>query len=110
MKNLEQWGCQSKLIVKTDQEPAVRAVVEEVKKQRQSETLVEAAKKYDSQSNGDAEKAVQDVEGQARTLKLHLENRIMRTLPPGHPVVHWLVEYAAEVITQVSQGEWRRTA
>ena len=33
-----------------------------------------------------------------RTLKLHTENRIGKTIPPDHPVIHWMIEYAAKLI------------
>ena len=78
--------------VKSDQEESMKALQSRVQTRSKAEIVLLNSKKYDSQSNGVAEQAVQDVEGQARTLKLHLENRIMKTLPPGHPVVHWLVE------------------
>ena len=33
-------------------------------------------------------------------MKLRTEDRIGKTIPPNHPVIHWLVEYAAEVINR----------
>ena len=35
-----------------------------------------------------------------RTLQLHLENRIGKVVPPNHPVIHWMVEYASETINR----------
>jgi hypothetical protein len=40
------------------------------------------SKRYDSKSNGKIEKAIQEVEGHARTLKLYTENRSGKTIPP----------------------------
>ena len=37
---------------------------------------------YDSKSNGNIEKAIQEVEGHVRTLKPHTESRIGKTIPP----------------------------
>ena len=110
IKNLEGWGCQNKLIIKTDQEPSVRAVVGEVKKLRTSETLVELSKKYDSQSNGVAERSVQSVEGQVRTLKMALERHLESKLSVSHPATTWMVEHAADLLNKFAVGEDGRTA
>ena len=53
--------------------------------------------RYDSKSTGMVENASQEVEGQVRTLKQHTEERIGKTAP-DHPIIHRMVEYAAEVI------------
>ena len=29
-------------------------------------------------------------------MKLNTEESIGRTIPPDHPIIHWMVEYAAE--------------
>ena len=65
------------LIVKSDQESAVRAVVEEVGKARaglgSGKWIVEHSPVRSSQSNGVVERAVQSVQGQLRVIKLALE-------------------------------------
>ena len=33
-------------------------------------------------------------------MKIHTEDRIGKTISPDHPVIHWMVEYAAEVINR----------
>ena len=65
---------------------------------------------YDSQSNGGTECAVRMVRGLFRTLKLCTERRIGQEIMPGHPLVSWLVEHAAMVITIKSMGEDGKTA
>ena len=61
------------VVIRSDQEPAVTAMVDRIKEIRdgqQKETILEWSPKYDSDANGQAEKAVQAAEGMARTLKL----------------------------------------
>ena len=58
---------------------------------------------YNPESNG-AEKAVQDVSGQVRTLKLALEARIGVMIPEASAVMDWVIEHAAYVLTRFSVG------
>ena len=53
-----------------------------------------------SQSNGLAERAIQMVSGQVRCMQLNLEGRLGVTIPCNHPVLTWMVEYAALRITK----------
>ena len=54
----------------------------------------------ESQSNGRAERAVQTVEDLLRTHKLSLESKIKARLPSNHPVLRWLVEHTADILTK----------
>ena len=110
IKNMESWGVNGKLIVKADQEPAIQAIAKEIKKKRADETIPEASKKYDSPSNGIAERAVQSVEGQVRAMKLALEKRVDAKIPVDHKIMTWLVECAAEHMNKFLVGEDGRTA
>ena len=56
----------------------------------------------ESQSNGRAEKAVQTVEDQLRTLKFALEDHIGAQIPSTHPVTMWLAEYTGVLLTKYS--------
>ena len=87
-----------RVAMKSDQETAMRALQQRVQKTVNREMVLSNSKRYDATSNGKIEKAIQEVEGHVRTLKLHTENRIGKTIPPGHPVIHWMIEYAAELI------------
>ena len=42
-------------------------------------------------ANGAAEKGVQLVEDQCRTLKAALEDRLAWKIPEGHAIMHWLM-------------------
>ena len=57
-----------KLFLKSDNESAIVALKEAVKAERAERIVLEASPAYDSQSNGVVENAVQQVQGQVRTL------------------------------------------
>ena len=64
----------------------------------------------ESQSNGLAERSIQELVGQLRTLKLSLETRLKVRLPCHHPVFAWLVEHSAYVLNHYQLGLDGRTA
>ena len=78
VSDIEKLGIQGKVIIKADQENSIQAVAQEVRRLRMGETILEASKKYDSQSNGIAERAVQTIEGQVRTMRLALKKRLKK--------------------------------
>lgn len=63
-----------------------------------------------SGSNGVIERAVQAIEGQARTIELALESRIGSEIPSDHDVVPWIFEYAATTINKGQVGADGKTA
>ena len=63
-----------------------------------------------SQSNGFIERAIQDEEGQIRTVKSDLESRMGCTLHSSHDLVPWLVEYAAVLLNRGQVGSDGKTA
>ena len=89
-----------RLAMKRDQETAMRALQQRVQKAVNAEMVLTNSKRYDSKSNGKLGKAIQEVEGHIRTLKLHTEDRIGKSIPLAHPVIHWMQEYATEVINR----------
>ena len=60
----------------------MRALQQRVQKAVNCKMVLTNSKRYDSKSNGKVEKAIQGVEGQVRTLKLHTEERIRKTILP----------------------------
>ena len=55
------------------------------------------------QSNGAIERAIKRIEDQARTLKLALGSRIGRRVPMNHPLMAWLLQHAATLLTHVHE-------
>ena len=85
-----------RVAMKSDQETAMRALQQRVQKAVNVEMVLTNSKRYGSKSDGKVETAIQEVEGHIRTLKLHTQDRIGKTTPPHHPVINWMVKYAAE--------------
>ena len=103
----------TKLVYKSDQEPAIRAALEAALKQigrtadpRSDEEVLqmvpEASAPGESPSNGRAERAVQMVEDMLRTYLHALEYRLKRKIPSQHPVVRWLYEHVGTMLNRFS--------
>ena len=89
------------------------AMQEAIARARSSKTIPRNPPAYNPQSNGTAEKAVQDVAGQLRRLTLALEARLHQRVSAKLPVMAWLVRHAAFVLTHFQVGHdgltpWRR--
>ena len=90
---IDSLGHQS-VILKTDQEPAIRAWARAVARYRDAATVPEICPVGDSQSNGVAEQAVGEVGKIIATLKHALMTNIKTEIGSGHAVMTWLVETA----------------
>ena len=75
-EEINQIGRQRRLVLKSDQEPAIKALIQSVKREKHQEISVEHSPVAERQSNGAAERAAKTVQGQARTLNLAAEARI----------------------------------
>ena len=73
-------------------------------------TLVEPSPKGESQSNGIAERAVQDLEEGVRTHKLDPDTELKMAVGIGHPCIAWLVENVADNINKFKIGHDGRTS
>ena len=110
--DIDSWG-RKDICLKSDGEPAIVALQAEVARRRDGRTVPINPPAYDPQGNGPAEKAVQDVTGHVRCLKLALEARIKCNLDAKHPVITWMMRHAAFLLTRLSKGHdgmtsWRR--
>ena len=123
-------------VLKCDQEPAIVEVSKEVRKElwREMKEIAKGAKgKHDgdvtvmdehtpveviqehspvgeSSSNGMVERAIQEVSGQIRALKLHIESKAKTKIEASHPLWPWLIEYAAMCIYMYQVGTDGKTA
>ena len=101
-----QWSGYKRLNLKSDQEPAIRAVCEYVKANFHGEIIPEAPPtEGHEKSNGEAEQAVGMVAGMCRTLKESVEFHAHVKLDEQHPILAWIVEHAGNLITLYSRGE-----
>ena len=94
IRDLENLG-HTAITLKGDGEPALTTFMVAVKDQRAHRTLLEHPPAHDPQSNGVAEKAVQDVTAMVRTLKLGLEQRVGVKIENDDRVVEWIIEHAS---------------
>ena len=106
IRNLGYW----RLIVKSDQEPAILALKMEVRKNLKEEVMFEESPVGESQSNGEVERAVRTVKGQVRTMKEALDSRYGSRIPSDHPVIAWLPRHAAATVSRYQVGKDGKTA
>ena len=87
MRDLESTGYK-RLVLKCDQESANEDVMKNVKSGTTSmEIRLEYSPVRDKQANGEAERAIQSVQGIARTIKKAVEIAIDEEIPVDHPVM-----------------------
>ena len=104
-------AAETEILLKTDQEPAVDALMEDVVKTRGERlTLREKSPVASSGSNGVVERGVQTVEGVIRTLLSALEERVGVRIRAEEKIVAFLVEYAAYLINKREVGNEGKTA
>ena len=102
------------VVAKSDSEPAVVSILNEVDKIRAGSGVGsfvhERSVTGDSRSNGIVERAAQSFEDMVRVLKTALEARWNVKVPPNHPVAPWLIEYAAFLLDRFEVGADGKTA
>ena len=89
VRDLYRFGIRGDVTLKSDQEEAIKTVLEQVADRRglAGRTILEHSPVADSKGNGVAERAVQSIESMTRTLKLDLEARIHEELSVTTPCV-----------------------
>ena len=103
LEDIETTGFKNeKLVLKSDQETAVADVMRNIAKERKSNfgIALEQSAVGESDTNATIERAIQDFEGQARTLRVALEWRVQQKVPLSSPVMPWLIRHAAALITR----------
>ena len=102
------------LTMKSDNEPAIAALVADIGRIRASNGAqpmsVESSPAYSSASNGVVERGVQSVQGFVRVLRSAVEEKLGVQLHMGHAVWPWLIEYAAFLLNRGEVGHDGRTA
>ena len=99
------------VIIKTDQEPAIRLLVDDVCMRRTgARTVREEAPKGSKGSNGVVERAVQTVEQYLRTSKSSLDERMGVRIDVRHPILTWMCEYVTYLTNRLEVSSDGRTA
>ena len=112
---LAEVGCMhNDIVVKSDQEPAICSIINEVGRLRAAagggRFIVENSPVGSSASNGMVERAIQSVQGQVRVMKLALERRLGFEIPHRHAMVPWIVEYAGFLLNRFEVSHDGKTA
>ena len=108
-QDIEKLGLK-KVILKSDGEAALISIQEDVQRRREDETILENSPVGDSRANGHAERAVQTIAGQVRTLKNALERRCNIKISCDHPLIPWMIEHASALFNKYSVGQDGKTA
>ena len=104
-------AAETEIILKSDQEPAIEALMADVVKSRGAKiTMVEKSPVGSSGSNGVVERGVQSVEGMIRTLRSACEARLGIKIKPEEKIVIFMAEYAAYLVNRLEVGKDGRTA
>ena len=101
----------TKLILKSDQERALVALVKQAlvavrfQVEGVEKVTVEHSQKYDSQASGGTEVGVRALRGLFRSLHLCLQDRVGQAIPVNHPLTSWLLEYTALTLNACVRGD-----
>ena len=99
-------GYGEKIEIVCDQERVLVAGMELVRATRTRlglETLLTISKAYDKSRTAIAERHVQTVRNQQKTLSLHLEEKIRATIPDGHGFHTWAARHASWLLNRFAK-------
>ena len=97
-----QWLGYSKVMLKTDNEPAILKLLQESLRELRisglDTVMCENSPEYDPQANGSAEVGVRILKGMVRTHRSSLERDLGYRVPARHPLIAWLVKHVADIV------------
>ena len=96
--------------VKSDQEPAIVVVQEEIRELRRGITICIHSPVGDFECNARAGNAIRRVEVKIRTILSYLERGLKTKLDMSTPFATWLVRRAGEALTKYGVGSDNKTA
>ena len=99
-----------RIVLKSDNEPAIKSLKDEVKRHTSVEIVNEESPVYESKSQGKCERTVQKVQEQFRAMKDGLETRLGERIDSGNPIIPWIVSHAADTINRYHIGKDGKTA
>ena len=98
----------SRVVMQSDQEPALMTLIANLRAKGLG-IVPRNSPVGDSQANEMAERNVQPIEMQARTVKLAIEKRLGAKLPTSHALFAWLVSHSACLLNKYKMDEAGRT-
>ena len=94
-RDLDNMGYKAtKVSIKSDQEPAMVALQEAIRKERQAHTISTNSPVGESECNGRAENAIRIVNDKTGILMAQLEDGIGEKVPQGFDIIPWMVRWA----------------
>ena len=101
----------SRVVIKADSEPAIQALMDDIRRERGAETTTvpEEPTEGESQSNHYAEGYVNIVKGLVRTFIDAIECTVKTKLDSRHPLLPWIIEHAAAIRNQYQKASDGRT-
>ena len=106
----ENGDAEGKVLIKSDQEPAMVYVVKGIVEGRtEGGTVVEESPVQSKGSNGIVERGVQGIEGDIRAIFLSLQERMGRKVDARERIVAFIPEYAAYLGNRLHKGDDGKT-
>ena len=96
--------------IKSDQEPAIINVQEEIRELRRGRTICVNSPVGESECNGRAENAIRRVEVKVRTLRSFIEEQTKSKIDMTRPFATWLIRWAGEILTKYTKGKDGKTS
>ena len=98
-----------RLVLKSDNEPAIKALKSSVKDSSKVDIILEESKTGDSQSNGLAEVAVRETKRQCRAMKSALQERLSVEVGEKRPILSWMARHGNFLVSRYRIGQDGRT-
>ena len=106
LQDLDNAGLQNtRMIVKTDQEPASVDVQTSMQDARPDMNIPINSPVGESESNGRAENCIRRIQEKIRTLRHHVESHAKVKIDEQSPLMAWMVRWSAELLSKYSRGD-----
>ena len=110
-KDIDNCGTkEAKVQVKSDQEPGIVVVQEDVRMSRQGKTICINSPVGESECNGRAGNAVRQVQVKVRTFRAAIEEHTKTKMDMSRPFATWMIRWAGESITKYGRGSDGKTS
>ena len=110
LQDLEEAGYgHCRLCVRSDQENIIKSIKKGMIDQRTGETVPQESPVKESKCNGKMEKAIQNLEGQMRTLRCAIESETGVWVHPRSRMYNYMLHWACTILTRYRVARWGKT-